>query len=78
LQELCDKGGSPLGSTGSVADSIKSESPAGSVPEDRKGLEAGVFLFWFHVWYRIETWRNAAVSEFNEYILRVILFLGAW
>lgn len=45
LQELCDKGGSPLGSTGSVADSIKSESPAGSVPEDRKGLESGVFLF---------------------------------
>lgn len=39
-EELCDKRGSPLGSTGSVADSIKSESPAGSVPEDRKSLEA--------------------------------------
>ncbi|XP_033609289.1 PHD finger protein 23-like isoform X4 [Cryptotermes secundus] len=38
-EELCDKAGSPLGSTGSVADSIKSESPAGSVSEERKGLE---------------------------------------
>jgi hypothetical protein len=44
LQELCDKAGSPLGSTGSVTDSIKSESPAGSVPEDRKGSETGVFI----------------------------------
>jgi hypothetical protein len=44
LQELCDKVGSPLGSTGSVADSIKSESPAGSVPEDRKSSETGVFI----------------------------------
>jgi hypothetical protein len=44
FQELCDKAGSPLGSTGSVTDSIKSESPSGSVPEDRKGLEAGMFF----------------------------------
>jgi hypothetical protein len=44
LQELCDKAGSPLGSTGSVADSIKSESPTDSVTEDRKGLETGVFI----------------------------------
>lgn len=63
FQELCDKGGSPLGSTGSVADSIKSESPAGSVPEDRKGLEAGVF---------------AVLSWCSDYIVMVILFFGAW
>jgi hypothetical protein len=44
IQELCDKAGSPLGSTGSVADSIKSESTAGSVSEERKGLETGVFI----------------------------------
>jgi hypothetical protein len=44
LQELRDKAGSPLGSTGSVADSIKSESPADSVSEDRKDLETGVFI----------------------------------
>lgn len=75
FQELCDKAGSPLGSTGSVTDSIKSESPSGSVPEDRKGLEAGMFFIMIAHLVK-KTWLNAALSGFSDYILIVILFLS--
>ncbi|XP_046405298.1 PHD finger protein 13-like isoform X2 [Ischnura elegans] len=39
-EELREKSGSPIGSTGSLSDSIKSESTSGSLtPDDRKGSE---------------------------------------
>lgn len=39
FQELREKAGSPMGSTGSMADSVKSESTGSSVVDDAKGSD---------------------------------------
>lgn len=56
FQEIREKTSSPLGSTGSVTDSIKSESVTSSVPEDTKNSDAetGKYFNQYYVYFSIK------------------------
>ncbi|XP_046405297.1 PHD finger protein 13-like isoform X1 [Ischnura elegans] len=65
-EELREKSGSPIGSTGSLSDSIKSESTSGSLtPDDRKGSEVDLAKTGSQEW----NWNGIHFSDEDSYDL---------